>query len=101
MCTVHDDESSVAVLKGTASGPGSIVPSIFLPSHDMMMVTSWRSCGDGPHSPYQVPTSGCPSCAKSEVRLKPDATTEKSTRQPSTSLRGLRPLPLGLPGTGS
>src|SRR5439155_6607698 len=67
MCTVHVLESSVAVLKGTASGPGSIVPPIALPSHVMITVTSCRACGVEPQSPYHVPTSGCPSWASTAV----------------------------------
>src|SRR5437867_1405453 len=67
MCTVHVLESSVAVLKGAASGPGSIVPPIALPSHVMITVTSCRAWGVEPQSPYHVPTSGCPSWASTAV----------------------------------
>src|SRR5947207_12006322 len=74
MCTVHVLESSVAVLKGTASGPGSIVPPIALPSHVMMTVTSCRAWGVGPQSPYHVPTSGCPSCADAAASETTNAT---------------------------
>src|SRR5206468_3786915 len=74
MCTVHVLESSVAVLKGTASGPGSIIPPIALPSHVMTSVTSWRACGVGPQSPYHVPTSGCPSCADAGASDRRNAT---------------------------
>src|SRR5262245_60513445 len=99
MCTAHVLESRVAVLNGTASGPGSIVPPIVLPSQVMMMVTSCRVSGDDPQSPYHVPASGLPSCAKSRVRLKPDATTEKSTRHPSTQHRSTRHPGTLAPGT--